>query len=134
MSENVVEKFFKAIRTELKPPTHLDLIKANNTSKETWEIHKQRTLKEIEEVDKYFEEKEKEEKKPILTDEEREYLSVVIKPFRNRVSYISKTGYGEEYIEIKLDGDYALLPSYEEGRTYKGMELEKKYTLEELGL
>ena len=72
--------------------------------------------------------------KPILTDKEKEYLSAVIKPFRDRVSSISKDG-PLEYITILLDGDdFAILPNFEEGTMYKGMEEYKKYTLEELGL
>lgn len=134
MSKKLEEILFEELSKEIKTPTCLNLVKDFNLSKEDWENYKQKLLKEFEEVDKYFEEKEKNEKKPILTEEERDYLTVVIKPFRNKIRYIKKTGYGEEYIEIKLDGDYALLPSYEEGRTYEGMEKEKSYTLEELGL
>lgn len=134
MLENLVEKLFGEIREEIKEPTYLDLVKSCNMSKETWENHKQKLLKEFEEVDKYFEEKEKEEKKPILTDEEREYLSVVIKPFRNNVRYIMKNGFSKEFLVIQLNNDAVLLPSYEKGTTYKGMEKEKSYTLEELGL
>ena len=70
----------------------------------------------------------------ILTKEEKDYLSAVIKPFRNRVSSISKDG-PLEYITISLDGDdFAILPNFEEGTMYKGMKLGKKYTLEELEL
>ena len=72
--------------------------------------------------------------KPILTDKEKEYLSLVIKPFRDRVSSISKDG-PLEYITISLDGDdFAILPNFEEGTMYKGMETNRRYTLEELGL
>ena len=70
----------------------------------------------------------------ILTKEEKDYLSAVIKPFRNRVSSISKDG-PLEYITISLDGDdFAILPNFGEGTMYKGMKLDKKYTLEELEL
>ena len=72
--------------------------------------------------------------KPILDDVEKEYLSNVIKPFRDRVSSISKDG-PLEYITISLDGDdFAFLPNFEEGKMYKGMETNRRYTLEELGL
>ena len=75
-----------------------------------------------------------EPQKPILTDKEKEYLSLVIKPFRDRVSSISKDG-PLEYITISLDGDdFAILPNFEEGTMYKGMETNRRYTLEELGL
>ena len=70
----------------------------------------------------------------ILAKKEKEYLSSVIKPFRDRVSSISKYG-PLEYITISLDGDdFAILPNFEEGTMYKGMKLGKKYTLEELEL
>ena len=126
----MLEKLFE----ELKTPTYLYLVKSCNMSKETWENHKQKLLKEFEEVDKYFEEKEKEEKKPILNDEEREYLSVVVKPFRNNVRYITKQRVSKEFLVILLIDDAVLLPSYEKGTTYKGLETENSYTLEQLGL
>lgn len=79
--------------------------------------------------------------KPILDEDEKEYLSAVIKPFRNCVKCISKNRFdGFEYIFIvyfsKLGNeDYVLdLPAFEEGTMYKGMEACKHYTLEELGL
>ena len=82
-----------------------------------------------------------EPQKPILTDKEKEYLSLVIKPFRDRVSSISKDGPliskdgPLEYITILLDGDdFAILPNFEEGTMYKGMTLDEKYTLEEVEL
>ena len=72
--------------------------------------------------------------KPILTDKEKEYLSAVIKPFRDRVSSIPKDG-PLEYITISLDGDdFAILPNFKVGTMYKGMEINKRYNLEELGL
>ena len=72
--------------------------------------------------------------KPILTDKEKEYLSAVIKPFRDRVSSISKDG-PLEYITISMDSDdFAILPNFEKGTMYKGMETNRRYTLEELGL
>lgn len=75
-----------------------------------------------------------EQQEPILGKEEKEYLSAVIKPFRNRVSSISKDG-PLEYITISLDDDdFAILPNFKEDTMYKGMTLGKKYTLEELGL
>lgn len=73
----------------------------------------------------------------ILTGKEKEYLSSVIKPFRNRVSSISKhfNSGPLEYITISLDcDDFAILPTFKEGTAYKGMKLCKKYTLEELDL
>ena len=75
----------------------------------------------------------------ILTDKEKAYLSAVIKPFRDDIEYIEKikTYYGEkEYICIKIKKyyDYCGLPVFKKGTMYKGMEADKAYTLEELGL
>ena len=77
-------------------------------------------------------------KEPILNDAEKEYLSAVIKPFRNRVDYIMKEENicsSTEFIHIDLSGgDIADFPNFKVGTMYKGMELDKSYTLEELGL
>ena len=76
-------------------------------------------------------------KKPILDDVEREYLSNVIKPFRDRIEYIIKnSAYSPiEWITIKYkDGGATNLPLFEKGTMYQGMEVNKKYSLEDLGL
>ena len=74
----------------------------------------------------------------ILDDAEKRYLSAVIRPFRKRVDSIMKIsdplGSAREYIFIKLDEDSFSLPYFKTGTMYQGMELEKVYTLEELGL
>lgn len=80
----------------------------------------------------------KQEYKPEILDKaEKEYLSAVIKPFRKRVIYISKFTSSDDFvcIEIELnDGDCAALPYFKVDTMYKGMKLDKKYTLKELGL
>ena len=71
----------------------------------------------------------------VLTDEEKAYLSAVIKPFKEDVSEIVKFEYQEfEYIRIVLRYDSINFPIFAKGKMYKGMEKAKKYTLEELGL
>ena len=74
----------------------------------------------------------------ILDDVEKRYLSAVIRPFRKRVDSIIKIsdplGYEKEYIFIKLDEDSFSLPYFKTGTMYQGMELERAFTLEELGL
>ena len=77
-------------------------------------------------------------KNPILDDVEKEYLSGVIKPFRDKVSYICKKK-GDctkmEWIQIGIETDMNLdFPSFEIGTMYKGMEHNREYTLEDLGL
>ena len=79
-------------------------------------------------------------KKPqeILDKEEKEYLSAVIRPFKNKITYISKKQSqfesGREIIVIYTNMRGGCLPSFRENTMYKGMELNKNYTLEELGL
>ena len=73
---------------------------------------------------------------PILDEEERKYLSGVIRPFRNEIGYIMKinTQCGE-YIEITFKNDERIVfPYFVKKSMYKGMELNKEYRLEELGL
>lgn len=76
--------------------------------------------------------------KPILTEDEREYLSMVIKPFRDDIRFIHKSAYCNNTKEYLFGSakDYSHLefPSFERGTMYRGMELWKEYTLEELGL
>lgn len=70
----------------------------------------------------------------ILDDKEKEYLSSVIKPFRNKVVSISKNKCVDAYIVIKLKDDDICLPYFNSKSMYCGMKINKKYTLEELGL
>lgn len=83
-------------------------------------------------------------KEDILDEKEKKYLSAVIKPFRDRITYIAKV---EEdihwfyWIMIRVDigflNDYydLCLPPFEETSSmYKNMEVGKEYTLKELGL
>ena len=80
--------------------------------------------------------------KPILDAKEKEYLSAVIKPFRNRIISIYKTelaGYELIGISLKLPKktvykDAFSLPLFEKGTMYKGMKIDKEYTLKELEL
>ena len=74
--------------------------------------------------------------KPVLDEVERKYLSDVIKPFVHRVSYIVKklnrSGY---YIAIIVNNfDVINLPYFTRNTMYKGMEVNRKYKLKELGL
>lgn len=75
--------------------------------------------------------------KPILDDAERRYLKAVIRPFRDKVKYIckrSRLSGKAEYIIIALDDDYTYLPCFKTDTMYQGMEHNRRYTLEELGL
>nr|DAS46808.1 MAG TPA: hypothetical protein [Caudoviricetes sp.] len=81
---------------------------------------------------------EQEYKPPILDDVEKTYLSLVIKPFRNRIVHIGKTNppfsNDKQYLFIELADDFCTLPNFKEGTMYKGMKNGKRYTLKELGL
>ena len=76
----------------------------------------------------------------ILNDSEKKYLSAVIKPFRDRVSYICKVNTLERYWTQRIDIGFTdeniniKLPIFERGTMYKGMKIGKEYTLEELGI
>ena len=79
--------------------------------------------------------------KPVLDDVEKEYLSTVIKPFRNRIKYIFKfpcaNGDYEAITAVMKGRDYydsLSFPKFKKGSMYKGMELIKEYSVEELGL
>lgn len=77
-------------------------------------------------------------KGPILDDVEKEYLSAVIKPFRKMIAYIVKAqdfDDGKQCIRIILqNGDGMHFPYLDDDAMYKGMEVNKEYSLEELGL
>lgn len=81
-------------------------------------------------------------KEPVLDEVEKKYLSDVIRPFRKNVTGIVKqTFYGSnsQYISIKLCDetgfkDCVNLPNFERNAMYKGMEVNKEYSLKELGL
>ena len=84
------------------------------------------------------------EVKEVLDKKEREYLSKIIEPFKNRVKRIEKVKAvycNSEFINIVLyssvtyDNEENIpLPYFKKGKMYKGMELYKEYTLKELGL
>jgi hypothetical protein len=76
---------------------------------------------------------------PILTDKEREYLKAVIKPFKVTSIRKYEDYENEEYIRVEVeikDGTYACIefPDFKKGTRYKGMELDRYYTVEELDL
>lgn len=82
-------------------------------------------------------------KEPVLDEAEKAYLSAVIKPFKANVTGICKQNicrgfyciriYAES-ISSELSTEVIDLPLFETGTMYKGMETNKKYSSEELGL
>ena len=79
-------------------------------------------------------------KEDILTEKEKAYLSAVIKPFRKKVKHIVKINLfslsEEQFIRIVIGNlDFINLPNFNKNTgMYKGMEADKLYSLEELGL
>ncbi|MCI6766874.1 MAG: hypothetical protein MR596_03575 [Lachnospiraceae bacterium] len=81
-------------------------------------------------------------REPILDDIEREYLKTVFKPFASRIECVKKRQCeemwkGTEYIEVLMtepNGDNAQLPVFKSGAMYKGMRINKSYTLDELDI
>ena len=79
----------------------------------------------------------------ILNDKERAYLRAVIEPFRNKVIGIVKRRYTirKEYDCIQIHSIYVAncahyipLLVFEKGNMYKGMEVDKEYSVGDLGL
>lgn len=78
-----------------------------------------------------------ERKEEILDKTEKRYLSGVIRPFKDKVIFISKdrdSNYDKEFIFIELKNESIYLPNFKINTMYKGMKEDKKYTLKELGL
>ena len=103
-------------------------------------IVKEYSCLDVEVSKKFFEwleeDDEKECKTTILTEKEKAYLSAVVKPFKGKVKTVEKVSFGgeEEYLKILFEMDLMSLPFFAKGTMYKGMEANKRYTLEELGL
>ena len=83
----------------------------------------------------------------ILSEKEKEYLKSIIRPFKDRVEYIEKKkninsegtfyyiGIIVKYIAIDCFSEAIYFPYFKpESKMYEGMELNKEYTLKELGL
>lgn len=79
-----------------------------------------------------------ERKEEILDKAEKKYLSNVIRPFRDKIEAIYKyklINSNKEFISIRIKNCTDLdFPGFQEMTKYKGMKINKKYTLEELGL
>ena len=94
--------------------------------------------------DKFLDQEIEIEAPDILNEKEKKYLKAVIRPFRNRVVSVKKVECSNNsyfyFINIKIISELSpsrkeniFLP-YFQNEMYKGMELNKEYTLEELGL
>lgn len=78
------------------------------------------------------------EREEVLDETEKKYLAEVIRPFRKRIQFIQKKKEITEinpYIRIVCeDNDKLVFPYITNKTMYKGMEVNKKYSLKELGL
>lgn len=77
--------------------------------------------------------------KSVLTDKEKAYLSSVIRPFRGDVESICKCenrSDKKEWIGIRFKSTLCEMyfPEYPAGTMYRGMVLNRKYSIEELEL
>lgn len=74
----------------------------------------------------------------LLTKEEKEYLEGVIKPFKEVIDFIKKINSinrSVQFIHIKLcNGEVINLPYFNVNEYYKNLEVDKQYTIEDLGL
>ena len=80
-------------------------------------------------------------KEPILTDEEKIIIKDIIKafePFGKELKYITKYSWDIEpkvyYLNFEYNGDDFDTFNFSSDGLFKGMELDKRYTLEELNL
>lgn len=78
-----------------------------------------------------------EHKPEILDKDDKRYIKRVIRPFRDKVKYITKrsSGLGREFISITLNDNFIInLPFFAQGTMYDNMEVDKLYTLEDLNI
>lgn len=81
-----------------------------------------------------------ERKEEILDEVEKRYLASVIRPWRNIVDYIVKkrccdlTGLKEYIVIFTVEKDKIVFPEFEIDIMYRNMEVNKQYSLKELGL
>lgn len=78
-------------------------------------------------------------REPILDDAEREYLKAVFKPFHHDIECVKKIRYRDdqfEFIEATMnDHEIGMVfPDFEIAKMYTGMNPNKAYTLDELGI
>ena len=87
---------------------------------------------------------EQEHTEPLLTGKEKQYLEGVIRPFKDRVLYVAKVvsiNSDKAYLEIRIKSLFGenhregiFLPFFHPEKMYVGMEENRQYTIEELGL
>lgn len=100
-------------------------------------------ISEFKTIDDYKYKLARSSNKSILTEEEKGWLLEAIEPYKDEVLAISKVKYGANheclYISLmcedeELDSEEYETPCFKNNAYYSGMELNKLYTLKELGL
>ena len=122
--------------TQKKYETDIKVVFKNLLTEE--DIHKLIYIKNEEKIKLTLE-----VEKPVLDEAERKYLSGIIRPFKRKKAVIKIKKHKsifENFEEIGIDTFYSScghitnLPPFKKGTMYKNMELNKEYTLKELGL
>lgn len=75
--------------------------------------------------------------KSVLNEKEKEFLSAVIKPFRERIEFILKIKVDEEYEDLLIrlkDDERISFPKFKRGTMYSGMDICVAYLPEGLDL
>lgn len=132
-----IEKYKDEIKEILKKPYDLKYLLEELMAEKTGIDYKDIFIANV------FDWLSEEYKEPVLDGTEKAYLSAVIKPFKENVTGICKLNicrgfyciriYAES-ISSELRAEVIDLPLFETGTMYKGMETNKRYSLEELGL
>ena len=134
--------FFDIDAHELFEPLKNDLTSRTQPESSIDKVYRlRRSLNEYDIFNEYDLVFDRERDCSVLDKEEREYLSAVIKPFMDKVDYIVKVTEKEpytqpvQYIRIRLkDNDIMTFPNLRNDTMYKGMEVDKRYTLSDLDL
>lgn len=89
--------------------------------------------------DKFLDQEVEVEISDIITKKEKEYLSDIIKLFRDKISFIEKCfdeTTNDYFISIYVNTDEVegIRVSFSSNNMYEGMKLNKEYSLEDLGL
>lgn len=116
--ENVYIKFNEKGYLFIYPKEVRFVLRVRDITKDDWEVYHE----------------------PILDATERRYLRNVIRPFKDKIDYlmISDNVFGVNQVRLggygKFEKVLLLFPKFEKDTMYKGMKVDKPYTLKELGL
>lgn len=139
MNKEILEWLEKEINNKETQISGYRIYKSNNQSDiaKMLIIDLQKDIKILETIKQTYENNELKQE-AVLTDEEKEYLKAFLKPFRKTVKYIKMIEHlydnTQVCLEILCGGALVYLPPFEPNTMYKGMKMDREYTLEELGI